>query len=125
MFSISYRSTEKNIPQIKMLGSVKCDEAFDEVEDYAIAIVDIWVIQRNGRKCYTDVKGLAEDLDLKKLIKYWGHEFHCSVAQMKEKTDGDKVIKFIRLQGDQRELVQAFLIAENIISKEFIKVHGF
>lgn len=112
---------------MEFLNSIKCDEAFDEAENYDIGIIHIWVIQRNGKKCYTDVKGLSSDLDLKKLTKYWGHEFHCSAVQIKERDEKEptKNIKFIRLQGDQRVLVVDFLVSEKIISKEFIKVHGF
>ena len=81
-----------------------------------IDTIHIWLKQRNGRKCFTDVTGLSKDLNKKKIIKYWRHEFHCSVSKNEEN---------IRLQGDQRENVYNFLIRENIIEKEYIKIHGF
>ena len=103
------------------LNSVKCDEAFNEVENYAIEEVHIWLRQRTTRKYITDVQGLASDLNLNKIMKYWRHEFHCSVT----KTLNKNKEKIIRLQGDKRDQVDHFLINEKIIAKEHIKIHGF
>lgn len=103
------------------LNSAKCDHAFDEDETYEIQIVHIWVRQRTGRKYITEVNGLAEDLNLKKIIKCWRHIFHVSVA----KAINSKDEKIIRLQGDQRDGIFNFLLEEKIITKEYIKVHGF
>lgn len=107
------------------LGSTKCDDIFDEVEEGQTKRVDevvhIWLRQRTGRKYITEVEGLAKDLDLKKIIKYWRHEFNCSVAKTVNKDNK----KIIRLQGDKRENIVNFLLSEKIIDKEKIKVHGF
>ena len=106
---------------MEFLNSVKCDEAFDEVEDYAVETVHIWLKQRAGKKCITEVTGLASDLNLKKISKCWRIEFHCSVSKL----ENEKKEKFIRLQGDKRDLVYNFLIDEKIIAKEHIKIHGY
>jgi len=94
-------------------------EFFDEVEKEEP--IDIWLKQRNARKYYTDVQGLPVNLDKKKIMKYWRHSFHCSVAEIKDKNNE----KIIRLQGDKRDEVYKFLTEENITSKESIKIHGF
>lgn len=104
------------------LGSTKCDGAFDEVETYEIQTVHIRIRQRGGRKCMTEVSGLASDLNLDKIVKYWRHMFKCSVAKIKDKTTKEKTI---RLQGDKREDIKNFLLEEKIIEKEHIKTHGF
>ena len=39
-------------------------------EEQVKSNVHIRVQQRNGRKCVTTVQGLADDLDLKKIVKY-------------------------------------------------------
>jgi translation initiation factor 1 len=104
------------------LISTKCDEAFDEVETYEIQMVHIRIRQRGGRKCMTEVTGLASDLNLNKIMKYWRHMYKCSVAKIiNEKTKE----KTIRLQGDKREDIKKFLLDEHIIEKEHIKIHGF
>ena len=103
------------------LNSTKCDQAFDEEEDYEIEQVDIWFRQRNGRKCITEVVGLAKDLNVNKIVKCWRHEFHCAVSRIKN----EKGEKIVRMQGDQRNNVYNFLIEEKIIDKEHIKIHGY
>ena len=104
-----------------MLPSTKCDDMFDEEEEYEVQLVHIWIRQRGGRKCITEVNGLASDLNLKKIMKCWKMEFHVSVSKIKN----EKGEKFIRLQGDQRDNVYKFLLEEKIITKEHIKIHGF
>ena len=106
---------------MEFLSSTKCDDAFDDIENYEIEEVHIWLRQRTTRKYITDVQGLAKDLNLKKIMKYWRHEFHCSVTKKLNKNKQ----KIIRLQGDKREQVYEFLLNEKIIEKEHIKIHGF
>jgi translation initiation factor SUI1 len=110
---------------MEFLSSTKCDEAFDDVENYKVEIVHIWLRQRTGRKYTTEVTGLASDLNTNKIMKCWRHEFHCSVAKTYKKKDKEKKEKVIRLQGDKRDEILNFLVIENIISKDNIKVHGF
>ena len=106
---------------MEFLSNGKCDEAFDNEEEYEIQIVHIWLRQRNGKKCVTEVNGLASDLNLDKIMKFWRKDFHCSVSKFINE-DKEKIIK---LQGDKRELILQFLILENIISKTNIKIHGY
>lgn len=44
----------------------------------------IRVQQRNGRKCITTVAGLAEDLDVKKILKSFKKNFSCNGAIAKD-----------------------------------------
>lgn len=44
-------------------------DLFEETEE-AKSNVHVRVQQRTGRKCVTTVQGLANDLDLKKILKY-------------------------------------------------------
>lgn len=108
---------------MEFLGSTKCDDIFDVVEDAGEEIQDvhIWLRQRTGRKYITEVEGLASDLDLKKISKCWRHEFHCSVTKTRNKK-GNKVII---LQGNKTQEIENFLIEEKIIKREKIKNHGY
>lgn len=109
---------------MEFLTSTKCDAIFDQDEDGVERVEDdvhIWIRQRSGRKYITEVEGLASDLNLKKIMKCWRKEFHCSVA----KTVNKKGNKILRLQGDKRDLILNFLLEEKIIDKEKIKMHGF
>lgn len=88
-------------------------------EELQSSRIHIRVQQRNGRKKWTTVQGLAEDLDLKKILKYFKKMF---------KTNGTVVAAdngdVIQIQGDHRELVSRFLTEFNIVSKKQITIHG-
>lgn len=122
------------------LASTKCDSAFDEEEDIfgenksnggkgdkidKNAPVHVWIKQRTGRKYITEIEGLAEDLNLKKIAKYMRHDFKCSVAKVTKELGENKKVNILRIQGDKRDEVVSFLHDENIIDKKYIKVHGF
>uniref|UniRef100_A0A7S1TLC9 SUI1 domain-containing protein n=1 Tax=Erythrolobus australicus TaxID=1077150 RepID=A0A7S1TLC9_9RHOD len=83
-------------------------------------IVHLRIQQRNGRKSLTTIQGLDAKLDLEKLTKAFKKEFCCNGNVVNDKELG----RVIQLQGDQRENVRKFLIAEEIASKTKIKVHG-
>ena len=84
-------------------------------------IVHIRIQQRNAKKTITTIEGLDTSIDLKKLVKYIKKKFNCNGSIIKTVVD----IDIIQLQGDQRENIKNFLIKENIVSEDFIKVHGF
>lgn len=46
--------------------------------------VHIRVQQRNGRKCITTVAGLADDLDVKRILKAFKKNFSCNGAIAKD-----------------------------------------
>lgn len=85
------------------------------------SIVHIRSQQRNGRKSLTLISGLAEDLDLKKILKVMRKMFSTNGAILKD----DEVGEVVQLQGDRRMDCRDFLVKHNICSKEEIKMHGF
>ncbi len=84
-------------------------------------MIHIRIQQRNAKKTITTVEGLDTSIDIKKLIKYIKKIFNCNGSIIKM----DDNIDIIQLQGDQRENIKKFLIKENIIAEDFIKIHGF
>ena len=90
-------------------------------EDENQSRVHIRVQQRNGRKCVTTVQGLADDLDLKKILKYVKKMFNTNGTVVK----GDEMGDVIQLQGDQRKNIYRFLTEFNIVPKTQITEHGF
>mmetsp|Transcript_43079 Transcript_43079/g.38317 ORF Transcript_43079/g.38317 Transcript_43079/m.38317 type:complete len:106 (+) Transcript_43079:82-399(+) len=89
-------------------------------EDENQSRVHIRVQQRNGRKCVTTVQGLADDLDLKKILKYVKKMFNTNGTVVK-----DEMGDVIQLQGDQRKNIYRFLTEFNIVPKTQITEHGF
>lgn len=85
------------------------------------APVHIRIQQRNARKTITSVQGLASDLDLKKMLRFFKHKFKCNGAIISDKELGE----VIQLQGDQRQGVKEFLLYHEIVHKDSIIVHGF
>jgi|TARA_B100001996_G_scaffold15173_1_gene12612 translation initiation factor 1 len=84
-------------------------------------IVHIRIQQRNAKKTITTIEGLDTSIDIKRLLKYIKKKFNCNGSIIITEDD----INIIQLQGDQRNNMKNFLIQENIVSNEFIKVHGF
>ena len=83
-------------------------------------IVHIRIQQRNGRKCITLVQGIADDLDLHKILKYLKKIYSTNGNVVNDPEHGD----VIQLQGDQRKNVYDSLIDWKIANKEDIRVHG-
>lgn len=84
------------------------------------SIVHIRIQQRNGRKCITLVQGIADDLDLHKILRYLKKIYSTNGNVRSDPTYGE----IIQLQGDQRKNVYDSLIEWQISPKEDIKVHG-
>ena len=112
---------------MEFLTNTKADAIFDELDNTENGVIQstvhIWLRQRNrsGRKYITEVEGLAKDLNLKKIMRYWRHDFHCSVTKIKN-IEGKTILK---LQGNQQDNINKFLLDEKIIDKSMIKIHGF
>jgi translation initiation factor 1 len=83
-------------------------------------IVTISVQKRNGRQCITTISGLAEDLDLPKIISYLKKKYSCNGSIIKDEQFGE----IITLTGDQKENMYNFLIGEEINKKDEIIVKG-
>ena len=83
-------------------------------------IVHIRVQQRNGRKSITIIHGLADDLDLKKIIHYLKKMYSTNGHVSSDPQHGT----VIQLQGDQRKNVYQSFIDWKICEKEEMMVHG-
>ena len=84
--------------------------------------VHVRVQQRSGRKCITTVAGLADDLDVKRIMKAFKKNFNCNGAVVKDKETGNDVIQ---LSGDQRTIVKEFLTDQEICKADEVVLHGF
>ena len=82
--------------------------------------VHIRIQSRTTRKSIMTITGLANDLDLKRIVKYLKKNLRCNGAVVKNKEYGS----IIQLQGDHRESVKTFLIDMAICSDSQIIVHG-
>jgi len=85
------------------------------------SIVHIRVQQRSGTKSITIVEGLAEDLDLHKILKALRKTLQTNGTIIKDDDFGE----IIKLQGDQRRSVASFLSTYRICLPSEIKIHGF
>jgi translation initiation factor 1 len=75
---------------------------------------------RTGRKSWTTIAGLAEDLNLDKILGVMRKMFSTNGTIVHDATEGD----VIQLQGDHRQDTFDFLTRYNIVEKGEIKVHG-
>jgi translation initiation factor 1 len=80
--------------------------------------------QKIGPRAFTIIEGLDDDLDQKRIAKAMAKAFNCSTSIHKNK-DGDDIIQ---MQGDQREYVIEWLLAQEILTEkeknERVVVHG-
>jgi translation initiation factor SUI1 len=76
--------------------------------------------QRTGSKTLTNIQGLDNELNLDKILKNLKKTF--STGGTLIKTDEDKQI--LQLQGDKRNDVYKFLVANKICDKSNIVVKG-
>ncbi len=84
-------------------------------------IVHIRVQQRNGKKSLTTVEGLADDLDLAKIVKVLKKTLNTNGTVL----DDEEFGLVLKLQGDQRKAVANFLSTYRICQPQEIKIHGF
>lgn len=85
------------------------------------SVVHIRVQQRNGKKSLTTVQGLADDLDLPKILKALKKTRNTNGAVLEDEEFG----AVLQLQGDHRAAVADFLCTYRICTREEIKIHGF
>jgi translation initiation factor 1 len=83
-------------------------------------IIHIRIQQRNGRKCLTLVSGLADDLDLKKILRYLKKNYNTNGNVLSDPQYGE----IIQLQGDQRKNVYDAFVEWKVAEKEEMRVHG-
>ncbi len=85
------------------------------------SLVHIRVQQRQGRKSLTTIQGLANDLNLKKIVRYLKRIFSTNGTIIKD----DAIGEVIQLQGDQRYKCSNFFVKYKVCLEEEIRVHGF
>ena len=69
-------------------------------------------------------QGLEPDLDLKRICKAMKRVFNCNGSIEEDKEMGE----IIQLQGDQRDNVREWLLAQEVVTKQEqdrIVIHGF
>ncbi len=95
---------------------------FEEMNDdiFENSKVTITVEKRGGKRFITNVIGMAEELDLNKILSYLKKKHNCSGSIIKDEKYGE-VMSFT---GDQKENIYNFLINEQIYAKEDIIVKG-
>jgi translation initiation factor 1 len=103
------------------MGDIFNDDVFNNIESSLFTSkVTIVVVKRNGKKSITNVIGMAEDLDLKKILSYLKKTYSCNGSILKHETHGE----IMSFTGDQKENVYNFLINEQIYNKEDIIIKG-
>jgi translation initiation factor SUI1 len=95
---------------------------FEEIDNTLLksSKVTITVDKRGGKKCITNVIGMADDLDLHKILSYLKKKHNCSGSILKDEKYGE----IMSFTGDQKENIYNFLINEQIYNKEDIIVKG-
>lgn len=87
--------------------------------------VHIRMQKRNGRKCITTLVGLnvtfnGRPVNFDTLNKHFKKVWGCNGIVVDDPESG----KVIQLQGDQRDNLKAFLIAERLAKEKDLRVYG-
>jgi translation initiation factor 1 len=98
-------------------------DAFEDAlsSDIQVNKVHIRIQQRNSKKCVVSIQGLADNLDLKDILKTLKRTFQCNGTIIKD----DKWGTIIQLQGDHRAGIADFLVSKQFVTKDMIVMHGF
>jgi translation initiation factor 1 len=94
------------------------DDEFDSknVLDTPIKQIHIQKNQRKKDKCTTNVLGLPEELDLKKILKAFKKIYNTNGAILED--------NILMVQGDKRSELEDFLVKYKICEKKDIVIHG-
>ncbi len=85
------------------------------------AKIHLRIKQRTGRKNFTFVENLHEDIDKKEFVKRVKKQFCCNGAILENEADDTEVIQF---QGDHRKSIKELLINHYKVDGSVIIVHG-
>jgi translation initiation factor 1 len=99
---------------------IKFDNFEDDFEEQMTDKVTISSQQRNGKKSITTLYGLSNDLDLKKILKFFKKHFQCNGTINNDEKFGE----IIQVSGDQKQNILNFLIDEQIYKRENIIIKG-
>jgi len=80
-------------------------------------------VQQMGKKWITTIDGLDNDLDLARIARAMKKTLHCAASVTMNKEQ-----EIIQLQGDQREYIRVWLVANEVLTEvegaERIVIHG-
>ena len=80
-------------------------------------------VQQMGKKWITTIDGLDDDLDLTRIARAMKKTLHCAASVTMNKEN-----EIIQLQGDQREYIRIWLVANEVLTEsesiERIVIHG-
>jgi translation initiation factor SUI1 len=95
---------------------------FEEINNSLLgnSKVTITVEKRGSKRFITNVTGMADDLDLHKILSYLKKKHNCSGSILKDEKYGE----IMSFTGDQKENIYNFLIDEKIYDKEDIIIKG-
>jgi translation initiation factor 1 len=96
------------------------NEFEDDHQTPAQEHIHLRIQQRNGRKCITLIEGFPQDIDLKKVLRYFKKNFQCNGTIVTDEEEN----KVMQLTGDRRKQVAKFLEEEQIVPRDSIKMHG-
>lgn len=82
--------------------------------------VTIQVTQRNGKKFFTSVTGLADDLDKEKIVTHLKKTYKCNGFIVNSDVFGEVIM----LTGDHKDSVYRFLLDQEICIKDEIILKG-
>lgn len=96
-------------------------DIFHDIEEQLFTTkVTISVSKRNDKKCITNVIGMAEDLDVKKILSYLKNTYNCNGSIIKDEKHGEIML----FSGDQKENIYNFLIKEELYKNDDIIIKG-
>ena len=106
-----------NLDRIVFQGVIDLDGDSPKEEETE---VHIRLQQRNARSYITTVEGMNPKIDKKKILGVLKRKLNCNGTALADEKHGE----ILQMQGDQRKNIAAFLISENLISKEKLFIHG-
>lgn len=92
----------------------------EDHKEFPMPPIHVRYQQRTGRKGFTLIEGIPDDIDMKKLLKAFKKKFACNGTIVDNPEKG----LIIQLQGENRQNVKIFLIYEGIGTEDTVKVHG-
>ena len=94
----------------------------DLIFDDTTAEIHLRIKQRTKKKSITYIEGIKSlkynDKEIENLTKKFRTSFNCSAALKKD-------VGVIIMQGDHRDNIKNYLIKNNIVKTDQIKIHGF
>jgi len=105
---------------LSKLGTSDANAFGNEQDEKDATKIHVRVQQRNGRKCITTVQGLADDLDIKRILKALKKTFQCNGTVNADVEMGE----ILQVSGDQRSNIRSFFVDQEICHDDQIVIHG-